>query len=44
MTDTDDDIARQWNIDPPDGEISAEEDEAMARYAEEACREEGHIP
>jgi hypothetical protein len=33
--------ALQWEADHPDGVISAEEDEAMARYAYEACREEG---
>lgn len=31
---------RQWELDHPNG-ISAEEDEAMARYAYEACRDEG---
>lgn len=35
-----DEVARQWDLDHPDGHISAEEDEAMARYAFEACREE----
>lgn len=33
---------RQWNRDHPNG-ISAEEDEAMCRYAFESCRDEGHI-
>ena len=42
MTD-DDDAVRQWLLDHPNG-ISAEEDEMMVQYAEEACREEGHIP
>lgn len=37
----DDDAARQWELDHPDGVISADEDLSMARYAEEACREEG---
>lgn len=43
MTDLDAEIAeqgRQWDFDHTDG-ISAEEDEAMAQYAYESCREEG---
>lgn len=43
MTTPDDENAaaeRQWMEDHPDG-ISAEEQDAMDRYAEESCREEG---
>jgi hypothetical protein len=37
----DDETARQWERDHPDGHISAEEHEAMDRYGAESCREEG---
>lgn len=37
----DEDAGRQWELDHPGGVISAEEQESMARYAYEACREEG---
>ena len=33
------DEAAQWMTDHPDGQISAEEEASMARYADESCRE-----
>lgn len=38
---THDPAGEQWRLDHPDGVISPEEDESMARYAYEACRLEG---